>query len=325
MRTIKTAIIVDMMGSGFGSITPEMEVAKHKEHYQSLLKPHKLKCTQEYSTPPSEGTELLVYDFGGMLPGCSDLLESNARQLIKWAVDNPSCLAIVASRMTWDGQIQYELKDNGLDLPNVIYDSQYDDDTDEFIRDWFGLSKVEEEPKVAHKLIPKSILTESSIIKSIKLPECKFFEPNDRFFDWIHSYLDKEIPIFDVGSGLGHVAKALKEQGYNAFAIDLLDRDGQWERTYHGDGTTFPYVKNSIVMLCRPCHGGFPREVIEQALSRQVHEVIYISKPNNADMDLDIYRKKFRRNKTNVGKDKESLYSWFIQPKGKKNGSSKTK
>jgi len=122
---IKTAIIVDFMGSG--ELTDRDEIAEHKRNYTKFLKPHKAEFYRAYSPYPGEhgirdGTDLVIYDFGGMLPGCSDLLESNARELVRWAAEHPSCLVVVASKFTYQSQIEVEMRERDLVLPNIVLD-----------------------------------------------------------------------------------------------------------------------------------------------------------------------------------------------------------
>ncbi|HEX7313323.1 MAG TPA: hypothetical protein VF297_05355 [Pyrinomonadaceae bacterium] len=135
-RVIKTAIIVDMMGAGGKS--PEEEVEQHKEFYGDLLAPATLDVHRPYHAGGGkhgiqDGTELIVYDFGGMMPG-SSLMEDNARQVVKWAQDHPSGLVVVASSYTFRVYVEAEMADVGLDgLHNVVCD----DGSGEAIPEWF--------------------------------------------------------------------------------------------------------------------------------------------------------------------------------------------
>jgi hypothetical protein len=131
MKKIKTCIIVDPAGAaGKG---PEEEVENHIKVYSEMIAPAKM--TPYTALYPSEdgrrgiqtGTQLLIYDFGGMI-GSSDLMESNAFSLIRWAADNPKALVIVASGFTYRNFVKLALEDEALNLLNVVVDDGRQED-----------------------------------------------------------------------------------------------------------------------------------------------------------------------------------------------------
>lgn len=121
--TLKTAIIVDYMGHGFGEFTPEMEVEEHKKDFHELLFPAELDaytpiCMSEDKI--QAGTDLIIFDFGGIMPG-NNLMGDNSRRLIQYAQDHSDVLCMVASTCTWNMALQYEMEDLGLtELHNVV-------------------------------------------------------------------------------------------------------------------------------------------------------------------------------------------------------------
>lgn len=125
MASVKTAIIVDWMGSG--SHTPEEEIAQHTNRFSALLGRPLSVHTPRSPHGIEVGTELVIYDFGGMLPGCGDLIDSNTRELVKWAQDNSSGLVVVVSGFAWSRYIKQELEDNNLlDIPNITCDDFFE-------------------------------------------------------------------------------------------------------------------------------------------------------------------------------------------------------
>jgi hypothetical protein len=66
-----------------------------------------------------DSTDLIIYDFGGLLPGTS-LMEDNSRRLIEWALDHPSCCIIVESTFTYNHYVKYEMIEKGLDSVHNI-------------------------------------------------------------------------------------------------------------------------------------------------------------------------------------------------------------
>ena len=152
---LKVGILVDIMGSSIASA--EEEVENHKELIMDELPTASLTFYQAFHAGSGKSgihpnTHLLLFDYGGMMPGCSDLLESNARQLIKWASDNPSSLCLVMSSFTYRGQIKAELEEQGLEeLPNVVnYFDKFE--IPEWFRMQWGCPKMEVVDRKAHKL-----------------------------------------------------------------------------------------------------------------------------------------------------------------------------
>jgi hypothetical protein len=125
METIvlKTAIIVDQMGHGFGEVGPEEEIEEHKKDFAELLYPAVLDSYTPYGMSEAEvkqGTDLIIFDYGGMMPGNS-LMEDNSRRLIEFAQNHSSTLCVVVSTFTWRNAIQYEMEELGLgELHNVV-------------------------------------------------------------------------------------------------------------------------------------------------------------------------------------------------------------
>jgi hypothetical protein len=130
-HVIKTAAVVDFMGHGFGAVTPEEEIEQHKERFEEFAAPAKLKVHTPAGVHGIEvGTDLVIYDFGGLMPG-NDLMESNARALVQWAVDNPNALVVIVSETTYRNYFKYEAEEMGLmdSLHNVVCDAiPFDED-----------------------------------------------------------------------------------------------------------------------------------------------------------------------------------------------------
>lgn len=135
MRTghLSVAIIVDYMGSM--SATPEEEVEGHKKRFSELLPGYSLKFSTPKCVLPELSADLVIYDFGGLMPGTS-LMEDNSRQIIKWASDHPSSLVVVVSTFTFDRYVKPEMEELGLqEMVNVVAD---DGPRGNPIPSWFG-------------------------------------------------------------------------------------------------------------------------------------------------------------------------------------------
>ena len=126
-HVVKTAIIVDYMGHGFGEFTPEDEIKEHTKRFKEFAAPAKLKVHTPKSTYPGAieiGTDLVIYDFGGVGPGATGLMTGNARHLLQWAQDNPNSLVVIVSTFTYRNYVKYEAEDMGLigELHNIVVD-----------------------------------------------------------------------------------------------------------------------------------------------------------------------------------------------------------
>jgi hypothetical protein len=137
-RRIKTAICVDPMGCGWH--TPEEEIESHIKYASSALDAtldwYQIHCIGPSYIKP--GTELVIFDFGGMSCG-NYLMACNSRELIKWALDHPDALVLVASGFTYSNGVQCEMEALGFaKLPNVIDAGCI---SDEIIPEWFKTGK----------------------------------------------------------------------------------------------------------------------------------------------------------------------------------------
>ena len=125
MRPIKTAIIVDYMG--VGGKTPEEEIQQHTERFSELLGRPLAVHTPRGPHGIEVGTELVIYDFGGLLPGCGGLIDSHTREIVRWAQDHSSGLVVVVSGFTWSHYIRQELEEhNLLDILNITCDDFFE-------------------------------------------------------------------------------------------------------------------------------------------------------------------------------------------------------
>ena len=116
--------------------TPEQEYDQNVELVQSMLddtfgekrcvvKPYRIHCFDAREIKP--GTRMVLFDFGGMGLGNS-LGDSNARDMVKHAMENPSILYLVVSGFTWSNVVKWQIEELGAEgIPNVLsyYDMPY--------------------------------------------------------------------------------------------------------------------------------------------------------------------------------------------------------
>lgn len=145
-------------------------------------------------------------------------------------------------------------------------------------------------------------------------PSLKFFEPTSKFLRWMKREYPNEI-IYDVGAGVGHVAKALSEKGLKVIALDLNYREStETFPVIPADGESYDYEPNSVVMICRPCHGQFTEQVIVQAMRCKASAVLYVGLDRNVEGDLGMYQDRFKASLAGAGHEGERV--WVMAEKG---------
>jgi len=372
---IKTAFFVDPMGGG--GRTPEEEMESEKESLEEELGVKLDIHRVHHMGQIEQGTDLLLFDFGGMMMGNS-LAEDNSRRVVRWAEDHPSALVIIISQFTYDHAVRDAIAEH-LELDTVPY--QYNKPEGEqhstpihnivveswrenFIPDWFrtahnckpyeSLFPVREvEPRLdtpsdddfllnlekktkkkkpvvdkaeaeaifaLQKLDPGRNDRVTAVLKAMEargtavrpaLPAQKFFEPNKAFLTYMKKFSRRY--VYDVGAGMGHVTVALRKAGIKKVnPIDMFPREGAVTKVTYGNGIDYPYKSNSLVMLCRPCHGHFVEPVIERAIERRA-DIMYVGLTKNVKNDLGDYYRKFKKVLSKAGADGEHV--WVYQGK----------
>jgi len=142
------------------------------------------------------------------------------------------------------------------------------------------------------------------------LPKLKFFEPTKRFLKWMKETYGDRL-IYDVGAGCGHVAKALSEFGMKVVAIDINRRDGGEEFLVElSNAEAYNYKEESVVMICRPCHGEFAEEVIFRAAECHARFIMYVGLKKNFKNDLGPHFSSFKPVLKNAGLEGETVLVW---------------
>lgn len=141
-----------------------------------------------------------------------------------------------------------------------------------------------------------------------------FFKPDSKFINWIVDYANDRM-ILDVGSGDGHIMRALHNAGhvkivgvdpfvnYMDFMKKAMKECGQSlqvipsevdseivNKFINGIGEQ---GKEILVLLCRPCHHPFLTKYTCDLAKLNHVEVLYIGLPENVYGDLDRYGFKY--------------------------------
>jgi hypothetical protein len=215
---LKVAILVDPMGHAFGDVTAEDEVETHKRTFTELLAPAEIRF-QHVWCPGSidPGTDLVVYDFGGMLPG-NDLMESNAHAIVQWAHDNPNAVVMVASGFTYRNSVQYEIEQLGMsEMFNVINDDgKLEDPIPQWFRDSFGLPSPDHDKvfEATYQDEAISILTATdSIIKETQSEGRELRRPEGYTSEWVgedgRNYISPGVSSVEIDNNVDTPVKAL--------------------------------------------------------------------------------------------------------------------
>src|SRR3954466_5463020 len=97
----------------------------------------------------------------------------------------------------------------------------------------------------------------------------RFFEPSEPFLDWLAAYAGERL-TFDVGCGEGHITRALDARGVKVLGIDpafssIESRDiflaCRVLPMFAEKCSVLQQTERSLVLFCRPCHGGFVERV----------------------------------------------------------------
>ena len=140
------------------------------------------------------------------------------------------------------------------------------------------------------------------------LPGIKFFEPIPEFFSWMADAY-KDLEVFDIGAGMGHVARGLNLAGLRVKALDMIEREDAEFPVIHVNALRYTYPSDSVLMFCRPCHNGFVEGTIAHGLRCGAKHFLYVGLPKNSRTDLGRFRNRFQGACRKIGRDGETFYA----------------
>ena len=146
MKPIKVGIVVDSM-AGF-DLTPEEEIEEIMEYLMIGAKlPVQLVAGGEHmGVINRKSIDLLIIDYGGMLPGAYGVQVSQIRGACEWAENHPGKIMIIWSNFTREIYID-ELEEHFGDLDNVRFrfKSRFGSDLNTEMFDelklWYGIGE----------------------------------------------------------------------------------------------------------------------------------------------------------------------------------------
>ena len=158
------------------------------------------------------------------------------------------------------------------------------------------------------------------------LPHGIFFKPNAKFLNTMASEY-KDVGILEADCGVGHVLKVVKEYGKN-YGISVMGnirgfdifRRTKYEvpefEIFMADALDLTvYHQRLQVLVCRPDHGGWVSELLEQFLlgEKVCKRFIYVGLGSNLHIDfMQDQLEKVSAVYTGVGEGEEVMYVWEI-------------
>ena len=139
----------------------------------------------------------------------------------------------------------------------------------------------------------------------------RFFHPNEVFWKWIEEESKKYKFVIDCGCGEGHLVKEINERNIKCLGIDprYLLFDEIPKNLYNrilpasAEDSHFILEKDVLLLVCRPCHNGFPALINDKR--NKTNSFYYIGFEKNFEFDLEEDPKLILEN---VGEDGENLY-----------------
>lgn len=144
----------------------------------------------------------------------------------------------------------------------------------------------------------------------------RFFTPLPNFIPWLSKEFNKhKLPIIDCGCGDGDLVRELRAAKLPCLGVDprydMFDEKVPFDlisAIVSMQAQEFAMVKHtpSILLVCRPCHSGFPIQIFNAMCRQSV--LYYIGLKHNIETDLgSLYFKKVLKGP--VGIEDEHLYS----------------
>lgn len=155
-----------------------------------------------------------------------------------------------------------------------------------------------------------------------------FFHPTDAFLDWLAARYGEESGryIIDVGCGTGLLLEKMIKRDIRALGIEIhpykyqdceerFGRAGAAALVMQGDATEHPIVRapEAVLLFARPCHSDWIVKTVKRAVRPYSPDrgALYISKPGNAECDLEGLQRVRRCVGMEIGSDGEECWEVF--------------
>lgn len=139
-----------------------------------------------------------------------------------------------------------------------------------------------------------------------------FFEPTDKFWNYIAAHPWRWKQYHECGAGSGHLSRLMLERGYSVHAYDKYPRGADDEtggKLRVMDTTTEDFGDQfgvgDALIIARPCHNGWIADTLRHSF--EVGDAFYVGLPKNFEQDLDDEDLHYEIVADDVGEDREKL------------------
>lgn len=133
--------------------------------------------------------------------------------------------------------------------------------------------------------------------------DLRWFTPAPLFWETLRKF-GSDISFVDVGTGRGDLPYEAQEHGLSMVGVDIRAPSGK-PLIHNGWGENWDYSPSCWPIICRPCHSGFPRSVLERARECGA-PLLYVGFNKNLARDIGYVKAQLTVSK--VGIEQESLY-----------------
>jgi hypothetical protein len=140
-----------------------------------------------------------------------------------------------------------------------------------------------------------------------------FFHPTPQFVRWMKAH-HSGTHIYEVGCGRGNTASMLAKAGLRVTAIDLEPRTDSEFDVIKADSAEYQFEKDSVVLICRPCHNGFVVKTLTRGILCGVADVVYVGLTKNLEDDLGSLHDRFTKRRVGlVGHSGERVWELNVE------------
>ena len=142
------------------------------------------------------------------------------------------------------------------------------------------------------------------------LPRQRFFFPNDKFWRKLGEFGARFNMIVDCGTGNGELPQEAQERGIRMAGVDIVRRDDNSPTEVQIiPAHRMPFNDRVWALVCRPSHSGWCQNLQSRAYNSGAG-FIYVGKPDNIDVDVDIDCNLPTDLTLDVGDEGESMLVW---------------
>jgi len=141
-RTVKIIMCTDPMASMMHDYDQQKEYDAIERNMRETFPEFKMVFVRDIFPHQlaNESFEIYLFDFGGMLPGCEDMVASQYRELARQVEDHPNALFLLYSSFSvrWYKELMEEDSGELKNQPNVVF-YDYDEEWVMKVKEWLKM------------------------------------------------------------------------------------------------------------------------------------------------------------------------------------------